>query len=266
MCQMTKDEGRKMMKPLWMLSQTELAHLAVARCADCAGTGIAEDGEPCACCDTFETAVARANFPPRWETATLADVQWEAIQPANVRTGLQTYAADLERYLDENLGLFLSGPVGCGKTHLAIGIGKLACALGYTVHFVSVPAWFQALRDSYAETRQPRERALMQPLQKTALLILDDLGAERASDWGRERLYVVVNQRSVQQLPTLVTTNESLTDLEAALGPRTLSRLCGDALVFTLAGDDYRQIQKRERLARVHSLAYGIGRMDGPLP
>lgn len=241
------------MKPYWTMTQTELTDLPTAACTECASTGIAEDGEPCTCRDTFEGLVARANFPPRWTATTLADVRWDLIQPESVRTGIQTYAEHLEAYLGTNLGLVLSGPVGCGKTHLAIGIGKLACALAYTVCFVSVPEWFQALRESYTDARQTRERALIQPLREADLLILDDVGAERTNDWVRERLYLVVNHRSVYQLPTIVTTNESLTDLDQVLGKRTLSRLCGDALVFTLAGEDYRQTQKRERVARLQT-------------
>lgn len=241
------------MKPYWTLSQAELANLTIAHCAECAGAGIADDGEACRCREAFESAVAGAHFPPCWESTTLAELQWESIQPNNARAGIRTYAENLERYLNENLGVFLLGPVGCGKTHLAIGLGKLACALGYAVHFVSVPAWFQALRESYTNTRQPRERTLMQPLQAADLLILDDLGAERSSDWVRERLYLIVNHRDVTGLPTIVTTNESLDDLEQALGPRTLSRLRGNALVFKLDGTDYRQIQKQARLMRAQA-------------
>ena len=246
------------MKPLWTLTPTELAELRIAHCAECAGTGVDDTGGMCACVDAFSLAVHRAHFPPRLEPLTLADLDWDALQPDNARTAIQDYADALSVYLDANFGILLSGPVGCGKTHLAIGLGKLACALGYAVVFVNVPEWFQQLRDAYSKdvpsgrlSRQPSERTLLQTLYNAELLILDDLGAERASDWVRERLLLVVAHRWNQRLPNIVTTNEALDTLAQTIGERTLSRLCGDALVITLTGEDYRQRDKRRRIEQV---------------
>ena len=76
----------------------------------------------------------------------------------------------------------------------------------------------------------------------------DDLGAERPTEWARERLYLVVNQRWQQQRTTWLSSNESLDQLSDLIGPRTLSRLTGDALILTLDGTDYRVIEKRRRV------------------
>jgi DNA replication protein DnaC len=188
---------------------------------------------------------------------TLGDLDWERIEPAEARRMAQEYVANLDAYLDESIGLILSGGVGCGKTHLAVGIAKLASALGYTGLFVNVPAWFQELREGYAANDSTLERDRLEEMRQADVLILDDLGAEKPSDWARERLYLVVDHRNVARRATFVTTNRPLEELELAIGERVMSRLYGDALAIALTGADYRQIERERRLQRIR---------ENPLP
>jgi DNA replication protein DnaC len=187
------------------------------------------------------------------ERATLAELDWNVLHLEKVRDKLQEYAEQVAEWLNNNLGLFLIGPVGCGKTHLVVGAARLACAHGYAPQFVSVPKWFQALRESYANSHPNREHDLLKLMHEADLLILDDLGAERPSDWARERLYLIINERTVQMRPTWVTTNLTVNELSELIGERSVSRLTGDALVFTLAGSDYRQIEKQSRAQNVRA-------------
>jgi DNA replication protein DnaC len=75
------------------------------------------------------------------------------------------------------------------------------------------------------------------------LLLIDDLGTERANEWTGERLYAVVNRRWLADLPTIATSNLEPEQLEEALGERTYSRLVGGALVLRIAGQDRRRTQ-----------------------
>lgn len=234
--------------PLSQMNVEQLDHWVAASCELCHGRGVGEDGDRCDCLSDYHLAVERANFPLRLKGATLAELDWNAIQPIKVRGAIQEYADQVVAFLESQLGLFLIGPVGCGKTHLVVGAARLACAHGYAPQFVSVPAWFQALRESYANPSQNRERDLLKLMREAELLILDDLGAERPSEWARERLYLVINERTVQLRPTWVTTNLTVKELSELIGERSVSRLTGDAMVFTLAASDYRQTAKQSRV------------------
>lgn len=73
------------------------------------------------------------------------------------------------------------------------------------------------------------------------LLLLDDIGAERPSDWVRERLYSLINFRSANKLSTIYTSNCSPEDLELSLGARCSSRILGDSLIVNFKGIDRRR-------------------------
>jgi DNA replication protein DnaC len=245
--------------PLHLHPQDALGQLARARCPDCTGTGKYRDEDgatwDCSCREDFYQRCDDAEFPARF--LALGDLAWEQIQPDDARAALQEYITNIAAYLDESIGLILSGGVGCGKTHLAIGAAKLACAFGYTALFINAPAWFQELRDAYAANDSTREQDRMEQMRQTDVLILDDLGAEKPSDWARERLYIIVNHRALARRATFVTTNRALEELEVVVGERVLSRLYGDALAIHLAGGDYRRIERAQRLKRIR---------ENPLP
>ena len=253
------------MPELSQLNLDGLKNLALRTCPDCHGTAVFEDHE-CYCVERFERRLIDAEFPDRFRDQTLADLDWDRIVPTETRLALQHYANQVATQLDQTLGLGLIGPVGCGKTHTLVGIGHLAAALGYSVWFVNTPQLFQWLRQSYEQkgkrtssgwdwdrnraVRREHEAMLLEDLTDVEVLILDDLGAERPSDWVRERLYLVINQRWQTQRITCFTSNEALDQLEKAIGARTLSRLVGDAVTLTLAGQDYRLLNKQRRLIR----------------
>jgi len=116
--------------------------------------------------------------------------------------------------------LVLWGKVGCGKTHLACAIINEVLAAGHGAHFNSVAGMLDLLRSSYEfgafDTWFKR-------LQGVAVLALDDLGAERGTDWSREKLFELIDYRYMNRLPLVVTTNLSLTDERIQL--RLRSRL-----------------------------------------
>ena len=251
---------------LSQLNLDGLKDLALRTCSDCHGTARFEDHE-CYCVERFERQLLDAEFPHRFRDQTLADLDWDRITPNETRLALQHYANDLPAQLEQTLGFGLIGPVGSGKTHSVVGLGKLALALGYGVWFVNMPQLFHWLRQTYdpkgkhthtgwdwernRDVRREHEATLLEDLTEVEVLILDDLGAERPTDWVRERLYLVVNQRWQAQRITLFTSNEPLDQLETAIGSRTLSRLVGDTVLLTLSGGDYRQIEKRRRVQAV---------------
>lgn len=251
------------MKPLWQLTHDELTSgaLALTRCPRCLGEGAynqtigAFDGDnlietqqrvACDCRTTALALLAAANLPPgRFDLATLGSLDWPAIQPAKTRVTIQLYAERLPDMLASGIGLTLTGDVGTGKTHVAIGLIKLACAMNIPASFHTMPALLASLkatynRDGHRRTHRQTETGILDHLATTPLLALDDLGVEQPTDWMRDRLYTLINRRYTAQLPTIVTANQPLPSLAGRLGKRCVSRLAGASIETTFNGPDHR--------------------------
>jgi DNA replication protein DnaC len=155
---------------------------------------------------------------------------------------VRRFVHEIDQRLGKGQGLWFMGDVGTGKTTLAMLVSKAALDHGYSVAIYSVPQLLAEIRDTY--DADPGERSYMDFFRRLVavdLLHLEDLGAEKRSDWVLEQLYSLVNVRYEEERSILVTTNLGLEELERQIGPRTVSRLveiCGDPL--PLYGADQR--------------------------
>ncbi|MFD3661214.1 ATP-binding protein [Streptomyces sp. NPDC058659] len=139
----------------------------------------------------------------------------------------------------EGPSLRIVGPTGTGKTHQAYGSIRTLLAAGVRLRWEATTA-----ADLYARLR-PRpgidtERDL-QTLMRCPLLLLDDLGAAKTSEWTEELTYRLINHRYEHLRPTLITTNLPTEPLRAALGDRVASRLAQMTERVILDGDDRRR-------------------------
>ncbi|TDA64561.1 MAG: AAA family ATPase [Clostridia bacterium] len=139
-------------------------------------------------------------------------------------------------------GLLFTGPVGSGKTFLAAAIANALIPRRHQVLFVVVPDLLDEIKATYATyaPHGPRsgytELELMETARTTGVLILDDLGAHNYTEWTTNKLYSILNFRLNGQLPTIITTNLTLAELDQYLGERTTSRivqLCRAYRLFT---------------------------------
>jgi DNA replication protein DnaC len=138
------------------------------------------------------------------------------------------------RFAEEPSGwLTLQGVNGCGKTHLAAAIANRALARGEGVFFAVVPDLLDHLRASFAPGHEVAYDELFDQVRNAPLLILDDLGAQHTSPWAQEKLYQIVNYRTVAGLPGVVTTDRLFPEL-IQLHPRIAARL-GDSRSGTVA-------------------------------
>jgi DNA replication protein DnaC len=138
-------------------------------------------------------------------------------------------------------GLLLSGPFGTGKTHLAVATMMALSDLGISnLRFETVPKLL-ALARKEIRTEQNSRRNPLEEAAKASILILDDVGAEKISDWVREQLYLIINERYENQAPTIVTTNANLSELESQIGGASVSRIWQMCRGVVVDGPDYRQ-------------------------
>ena len=155
---------------------------------------------------------------------------------------VRTFVDELDENLESGRGLWLMGDVGTGKTSLAMLVSKAALELGRSVAIYSLPRLLARIRRTYdADAGEQSYLEFFERLTAVDLLHIDDLGAEKRSDWVLEQLYALVDERYESQRAVLVTTNLDQAELEEQIGARTVSRLveiCGDPVC--LFGDDRR--------------------------
>ena len=149
------------------------------------------------------------------------------------------FALTIDAQLDAGRGLWFMGPPGTGKTTLAMLVSKAATDAGRTVAIYSLPRLLNEIRDTHRAERSHID--LLDKLTGVDLLHIDDVGAERSTDWVLEELYSIVNARYEDQRSMVITTN--ILDREALceqVTARTVSRLTEMCDELPLLGHDHR--------------------------
>ena len=151
----------------------------------------------------------------------------------------KTYAREFD---DSAPNLLMTGETGLGKTHLSLAIAGEAIARGYFVIYNSAQNIFNELqRERFGKT--DTNGAFESQLLNCDLLVIDDLGAEFSTTFTNAALYNVVNTRLNLSLPTIISTNLTLEELEERYTRRISSRLIGEYTVLKFIGADVRQIK-----------------------
>jgi DNA replication protein DnaC len=156
-----------------------------------------------------------------------------------VIAAVRRFCDRIDERLDKGRGLWLMGPVGTGKTTLAMLVAKAALAAGRSVAIYSLPRLLNEIRDTHRAERSHVD--LLDRLTAVDLLHIDDVGAERTTDWVLEELYSIVNARYEDERSMVITTN--ILDREALceqISERTVSRLTEMCDELPLIGHDRR--------------------------
>jgi DNA replication protein DnaC len=233
---------------------------------------VAPDGEryaqPCECRLQLQAArlLKRAAIPKRYEHCTL-----DTFEPGYGQADQSLAAAYMmaRNFVDgypvttEGRGLLLTGSVGVGKTHLVVGIVQaLIFEKGVRAFFCDYRELLKRIQESYNAQVATTELQILAPVFEAEVLILDELGAQKPTDWVWDTVALILNTRYNDKRTTLITTNypnapaalardagkahreETLGD---RIGERMRSRLAEMCVEVEMRGSDLRQSVKKAR-------------------
>lgn len=135
--------------------------------------------------------------------------------------GNDALVADLRALADSDNSVVLRGPTGCGKTHLAVSMLRNQEQRDF--NFISVPELLLKIRSTFNQGTS--EEDIIAEYTSCPLLVLDDMGAEKTSEFAIERLYIILDRRQRDCLKTIITTNLPQTAIEETFGSRIASRM-----------------------------------------
>jgi DNA replication protein DnaC len=205
--------------------------------------------------------LAACRIPPRYEHCTLATFEPGNPSLTGALQKVMNYCAGYPFLgTDEGLGLLFTGDNGVGKTHLAVAaLRELVTAKGARGRFWDFHELIREIKSSYDEQTRTSELQVLSPVVETDVLLLDDLGAWKLTDWMLDTLFFILNSRYMAKRATLITTNFPDAAPEVAardstlrrkeylverVGARLRSRLVEMCVVVKMHGDDHRQARQ----------------------
>ena len=220
-------------------------------CPICFGSGMeivkGKGAKICSCQkqDAHTGNLRKAKLPRRYENCYITN--YKPNHPSQIK-GKKLAEEFGMKYPAFEGGLIYTGPVGVGKTHLAVSILKLLSERGFTCLFYEFGSLLKEIQDSYNPNTKTSELTVLSPVLNVEVLVLDELGASKPTDWVRDTMAHIINTRYNEKRATIFTTNypdereaERDETLEDRIGIRLRSRLYEMCKTVELKGEDYRR-------------------------
>lgn len=223
-------------------------------CSFCFGSGMevvqGKGARRCLCRtrDVRTELLNAARIPRRYEECSLANYQPAANNGSQLRAFNYAYRL-VREYPSIDRGLLFMGTCGVGKTHLSVAIlRELIEKKGVSCLFYEFGSLLKEIQNSYNPVSQTSELKVLTPVIEAEVLVLDELGATKPTDWVRDMMMQIINTRYNDRRLTIFTTNyrdergqASEETLEDRIGIRLRSRLYEMCRTVVIDGEDYRR-------------------------
>jgi DNA replication protein DnaC len=215
----------------------------------CDGTGFVVDeatrvAQPCRCrpqrIERHRARSLSAVIPRKYSGASFDRPPVTEMPGPQVQV-VKRFVRDIDTNLDDGRGLWFYGSVGTGKTTLAMIVSRAALDAGRSVAIYSLPRLLAEIRATFESDSEGSYVDFLDRLAAVDLLHVDDVGAERTSDWVLEQLYAIVNARYEEERSVIITTNLERDELVEQIRERTVSRLEEMCTLVPLYGEDARR-------------------------
>jgi DNA replication protein DnaC len=227
-------------------------------------------------CDCWTEGLTRrlfddARIPPRYRACSFENFK---VYPNEKLTNA---VARVRRFTDQfpgvQKGFCLIGPHGVGKTHLAVATLRQLIARGNQGLFYEVSDLLRVIRNTYNPVTKTAEMDILQPLVTAQVLVLDDVGKEKTSEWVEETMTFIVNSRYNHRLVTIFTSNyedtpdiDVLDSLRVRVGSRMYSRMHEMCDFIEYGGADYRLLPPNGGVDDLMALWKVAGEQKSKLP
>lgn len=174
----------------------------------------------------------RARIPKRYEHCDFESYSTDVIASPQETQSLKRAKLMAEAFVRDypaaaEKGLLFMGPSGVGKTHLAVAALKELIRRGHQGLFCDYRELLKEIQASYNPASESTEMGILEPVRGAEVLVLDDLGASKPSDWVRDVVGIVLNSRYNERRTTIITTNY----LDTPVGGGEAARLPNGKLV-----------------------------------
>lgn len=174
----------------------------------------------------MESKLGRAAIPERFKGKTFGEYRAETERQQKALDVCKEYALGFVDHYDEGRCLMLLGKPGCGKTHLASAIAIHVCReTSVSAVYRSMPGLVQDIRATYDKDSECTEGDIISTITRCGLLVLDEVGATKSSEFELALLFTIINGRYEEKLPTVIVSNLAPKELHTAIGDRCVDRL-----------------------------------------
>lgn len=220
-------------------------------CPKCYGSGMeivaGKGARPCECRkqNSHSNQIEKSKIPRRYENCHFHS--YKAMNPSQERAYKFAWKLAME-YPAVERGLLFMGTVGIGKTHLAVSILKGLTERGFSCRFYEFGSLLKEIQNSWNPVSQTSELKVLEQLFDAEVLVLDEIGASKPTEWVRDTMAHIINTRYNDRKLTIFTTNyldarnqEKEETLEDRIGVRLRSRLFEMCRTVHIEGNDFRR-------------------------